>query len=224
MSATLQSFRAVFLGPPGAGKGTQAKVLAEHGEVMHLSTGDMLREEVAAASELGLQAKTFMDSGELVPDEVVIGMVEHRLASNTSASWILDGFPRTLPQAEALDRSLASAGQALTHVVFFAVPEEILVQRLGGRQTCTGCGAIWNRYFKPTQAEGVCDRCGSSLKTRDDDRPEAVQQRLRAYVEKTQPLLDYYTEKQLLVELAADRDSEDVYKDLTASLAPAAGS
>jgi adenylate kinase len=219
MTGGANSFRAVFLGAPGAGKGTQAKALAGEGSgVLHLSTGDMLREEVASGSELGLRAKTYMDAGELVPDEVVISMVEKRLSGSDASSWILDGFPRTLPQAEALDRTLEEGGRPLSHVVFFSVPEQTLIRRLSGRLTCTGCGEIWNRFFKPTRQEGICDLCGSPLKTRDDDRPEAVQQRLQAYQEKTQPLLDYYRSRDLLVEIEADREPDDVHAALIASL------
>ena len=211
--------RTVFLGAPGAGKGTQAKLLAEGRDILHISTGDMLREDVKAGTPLGLEAKTFMDRGDLVPDEVMIGMVAERIRRPDAAkAWILDGFPRTLAQAESLDPSLDAAGQTLSHVLYFQVPTERLVQRLTARWTCGSCGEIWNTQFKPPTRNGVCDNCRGALTQRADDRPEAVSTRLQAYAAQTEPLLGYYRTHGVLVELDADRAPEDVQSDLLARL------
>ncbi|MEO0480957.1 MAG: adenylate kinase [Planctomycetota bacterium] len=211
-----EAFRAVFLGPPGAGKGTQAKRFAEDESVEHISTGDMLRAQVQADTELGRQAKSFMDAGKLVPDDVIIAMVEAHLGrEGAPSSWILDGFPRTLPQGEALDQSLKAAGRDLTHVVHFTVEEQALEQRLVGRRTCGNCGAIWNIYLRPTEKEGVCDACGSTdLKHRSDDQPEAVQKRLSVYREQTEPLLGYYRTQGSLAEVDAGAEPDAVVRQV----------
>ncbi|MEZ5963351.1 MAG: adenylate kinase [Planctomycetota bacterium] len=210
--------RAVFLGAPGAGKGTQAQRLAAECGVLHISTGDMLREHVKAGTEFGKKANTFMASGKLVPDDVIIGMVEERIARSDAASagpsWILDGFPRTLPQAEALDRQLGARG--VSHAVWFAVPRDVLVARLSGRRTCGQCGAIWHVDFKPTRDPSACDKCGGPLVQREDDRPQAVGKRLEVFALQTEPLLAYYRQRQVLVELDADRTPEQVFADLVA--------
>ncbi|MHC4897539.1 MAG: adenylate kinase [Planctomycetota bacterium] len=214
MSSTLMA-RAVFLGAPGAGKGTQAKELASGGEILHISTGDMLREEVAQGSQLGREAAQYMDAGKLVPDDVMIAMVAARIDRPDAAkAWILDGFPRTLPQAESLDQTLDAADKGLSHVVFFQVPEELLVQRLTSRWTCGGCGAIWNSMFKPPQQEGTCDLCGGPLTQRSDDRPEAVGKRLSVYGSQTEPLLGYYRTKGVLVEVDANRSPDEIQQTL----------
>jgi adenylate kinase len=212
--ATALKARCVFLGAPGAGKGTQAKKVADAASLAHISTGDMLRAEVAAGTALGLQAKSFMDAGKLVPDEVIIGMVQARIAQpDAKTAWILDGFPRTLPQAEALDRSLTGAN-ALSHVIYFAVPEAALVGRLSGRRTCSKCGAIWHTEHKPTKRAGVCDACGGELVQRSDDRPEAIGKRLEVYRSQTSPLLAYYRDRRVLREIDADRSPDIVYQEL----------
>ena len=216
--ATAVKTRSVFLGPPGAGKGTQAKMVAEAAAVAHISTGDMLRQEVAAGTTLGKQAKTFMDAGKLVPDDVIIGMVQKRIEQrdargNVPSAWILDGFPRTLPQAEALDRSLSGAN-ALTHVIYFAVPEAALIGRLSGRRTCGKCGAIWHEQTQPTKRPGVCDKCGGELIQRSDDRPEAVGKRLEVYRSQTSPLLAYYRDRNVLREIDANRPPAVVFQEL----------
>lgn len=217
--AARQHARCVFLGAPGAGKGTQAKRVAERAAVagsslLHVSTGDMLREQVRAGSELGRQAKEFMDAGKLVPDQLIIDMVKARIAEpDARGGWILDGFPRTLPQAEALDKNLSGAN-ALTHVVYFAVPEAVLVGRLSGRRTCANCGAIWHVESNPTRTEGVCDRCGGQLTQRSDDRPEAIGKRLEVYRSQTAPLLAYYRGRRVLREIDADRSPDVVYQEL----------
>lgn len=217
MANNLQA-RCVFLGAPGAGKGTQAKRVAAECGLLHISTGDMLREAVAAGSELGVQAKGFMDRGALVPDQLIIDLVKARIEQPDArgaagSAWILDGFPRTLPQAEALDQNLAG-DEALTHVVYFAVPEDVLMGRLTGRRTCSNCGAIWHVEHKPTEKEGVCDVCGGELTQRSDDRPEAIGKRLEQYRSLTAPLLAYYGERGVLREIDADRSPDVVFQEL----------
>jgi adenylate kinase len=204
----------VFLGAPGAGKGTQAKKVAETATLAHISTGDMLRAQVAAKTALGVQAKGYMDAGKLVPDDLIIAMVKARIAEpDATHAWILDGFPRTLPQAEALDRNLSGAS-ALSHVIAFAVPETVLVGRLSGRRTCGTCGAIWHVESKPTRVAGVCDACGGALVQRTDDRPEAIAKRLEVYRSQTAPLLAYYRDRGLLREVDANRPPEVVFQEL----------
>jgi len=206
--------RCVFLGAPGAGKGTQAKRVAEKVALAHISTGDMLRAEVKSGSELGAQARTFMDQGKLVPDQVIIDMVKERIRKpDAQAAWILDGFPRTLPQAEALDANL-SGDNALTHVISFAVPEDVLMGRLTGRRTCSKCGAIWHIENKPTKQEGICDACGCELTQRSDDRPEAIGKRLEEYRSLTAPLLAYYGDRGVLREIDANRSPDVVFEEL----------
>jgi len=224
--AAPSDLRAVFLGAPGAGKGTQAQRLAAECGVLHVSTGDMLREHVKAGTELGRKAETYMTTGKLVPDDVIIGMVEARIAvpaaKEPAPGWILDGFPRTLPQAEALDRRLGRAG--LTHAVWFAVPRPTLVARLTGRRTCGACGAIWHVQFKPTVEPTRCDKCGGPLQQRADDQPEAVDERLQVFAVQTEPLLAYYRQRGVLVELDADRAPDLVFADLCAVVSRRPGS
>lgn len=204
----------MFLGAPGAGKGTQAKKVAEAAGIAHISTGDMLRAQVAAGTELGKQAKAFMDAGNLVSDELIIAMVRQRIAERDAKNaWILDGFPRTLPQARALDGSL-SAAASLSHVIYFDVPEDVLVGRLTGRRTCGKCGAIWHVDNRPTKVDGVCDDCGGALVQRSDDRLEAISQRLEQYRTLTAPLLAYYRERNVLREVDANRSPSVVYEEL----------
>lgn len=211
--------RAIFLGPPGAGKGTQALELARKLGLVHLSTGDMLRAHVREGTELGRQAKGFMDAGQLVPDALIIAMVRQRLATDLiGKGWILDGFPRTVPQAEALDASLSESASPLTHVVYFAVDRQDLMQRLTGRRTCSKCGAIWNVWSKPTKRDGLCDLCGGELSHRSDDRPEAVGARLTAYDALTQPLLDHYRAMGQLIEIDGGREPSAVFQQLTTAL------
>ena len=220
--ATDVETRAIFLGAPGAGKGTQAQMLARETGTLHVSTGDMLRGHVAARSELGGQAKAYMDKGQLVPDEIIIAMVKDRIAQpDAGKSWILDGFPRTLAQARALDESLPRAGTAdngVSHVIYFEVPTESLIRRLSGRRTCSQCGAIWHVEFNPTAVEGTCDTCGGELLQRSDDRPESIGKRLEVYRTQTEPLMDYYRAMDILIELAADRAPDLVYIDLVKAL------
>ncbi len=217
---------AVFLGAPGAGKGTQAQRMAVEGGATHISTGDMLREHVAKGTALGARAKSFMDEGRLVPDDVILGMVEARIgtppdrsdAGKVSGSWILDGFPRTLPQAQALDSALAGRGARLSHVIWFAVPTDALVARTTGRRTCSKCGAIWHVQFKPTKVDGKCDLCGGELAQRSDDRLEAVTKRLAVFAQQTEPLLSYYRDQKVLVEIDAARSPQQVFEELKRAL------
>ncbi|HPD97456.1 MAG TPA: adenylate kinase [Synergistales bacterium] len=205
----------IFLGSPGAGKGTQAAVLRERQDIAHISTGDILRENVKNSTPLGNKAREYMDSGKLVPDDLIIDMMEDRLARPDCAKgFILDGFPRTVPQAEALDHLLGRMGLELDGVILFEVPEELVVQRLTGRRICGQCGEIYNIRFKDTKVPGVCDRCGGVLQQRDDDREEVVHRRLEVYEEQTAPLIDYYETKGNLVRVDASQDGDRVVKDI----------
>lgn len=217
--------RVVFLGPPGAGKGTHATWLAEHRGLLHLSTGDMLRAAVREGTELGAQAKSFMDAGKLVPDSLIIDMLFATMTERgADDGWILDGFPRTGPQAEALDARLSERGEALDAVLLFEVESEELVQRLSSRLTCKNCGAIYNRRLKAPSVEGVCDRCGGEVITRADDQPEAVRKRLDVYAEQTAPLIEYYESRDKLLVIDAAQSIEDVRDAVTACLAGDAAS
>jgi adenylate kinase len=183
----------ILLGPPGAGKGTQAKMLVEKCQIPQISTGDILRAAVKEGTPLGKEAKSYMDKGELVPDSVVIGIVEERIQEPDCATgYMLDGFPRTVPQAEALDGMLTNLSSQINHVVSIEVANEELVQRLTGRRTCRDCGAGFHVMFDPSEQEGVCDKCGGELYQRDDDNVETVTSRLEVYESQTLPLIDYY--------------------------------
>ncbi|MDR3606587.1 MAG: adenylate kinase [Oligoflexia bacterium] len=183
----------IFLGPPGSGKGTQAKKLMDKRGWPQLSTGDMLRSAISKGTQLGVAAKGFMDRGALVPDDVVIGLIAERIqAADCSKGFILDGFPRTIPQAEALDRMLGEAGRKVDWAVLFEIPDADLVRRLSGRRTCLNCGAMYHVDTLRPQKADVCDKCASKLVQRDDDRPEVIQKRLAVYHSQTAPLADYY--------------------------------
>ena len=189
----------ILLGPPGAGKGTQAQMIVERYHIPQISTGDILRATVKEGTSLGKQAKTFMDRGQLVPDEVVIGIIDERLrASDCNAGFILDGFPRTTPQAEALQAILTKIGKSVDHVINIEVDPEELVRRLTGRRTCNNCGGMFHIHFHPPQKEGVCDRCGGTLYQREDDGEETIRTRLKEYQKLTAPLIQYYQNKKLL--------------------------
>ncbi|PZF98733.1 adenylate kinase [Micromonospora deserti] len=203
--------RLVLVGPPGAGKGTQAEFIAAHLSVPKISTGDIFRSNVSQGTPLGVEAKRYMDAGELVPDEVTINMVRDRLAEPDAAEgFLLDGFPRTTPQAAALDKLLADFGTALDLVLELVVDDDEVIRRLSGRRTCRGCGKIWHVEFDAPTREGICDRCGAELFQRDDDKPETIATRLREYSEKTAPLVDYYGAQGKLVGIDATGPVEDV--------------
>lgn len=202
----------IMLGAPGAGKGTQAKKIAEKYSVPHISTGDIFRANIKNGTELGMKAKTYMDQGLLVPDELVVDLVVDRLAQDDCANGcVLDGFPRTIPQAEALDRALTAVGQSVDFAINVEVPDENIVKRMSGRRACVNCGATYHIVYAPTKVENVCDTCQGDLILRDDDKPETVQKRLNVYHEQTQPLIDYYTKKNILVEVDGTVDIDDVF-------------
>lgn len=212
--------RLVFLGAPGAGKGTQADRVASRFHRPKISTGDLLREAVKNKTPLGLAAKSAMDEGKLVPDAVVIGMVREKLAEPGCANgFILDGFPRTVPQAEELARILDAGGTRIDRVINFEVPREEIVKRLSGRRSCPKCQAVFHVDFAPSKTPGVCDRCGEQLIQRSDDRRETIEARLQVYEEQTAPLIAYYEQKRLLSNLDGSGSVESVYERLTVLLA-----
>jgi adenylate kinase len=209
----------ILLGPPGGGKGTQAEKLKAKYDIPQISTGDILRGEVKAGTELGRKAKEYMDGGKLVPDEVVIGMVANRLGQpDCQKGYMLDGFPRTTAQAEALDDLLTKMGQKIDHVVSIEVPDAELMKRLTARRMCRGCGASYHTMFKPPAKEGVCDACGGELYQRDDDNEATVANRLKVYAESTQPLIDYYRAKGLLRPVEGVGAIDDVFARVEAVL------
>ena len=202
----------IMLGAPGAGKGTQAKKIAEKYSIPHISTGDIFRANIKNGTELGKKAKTYMDQGFLVPDELVVDLVVDRLNQEDCANGcVLDGFPRTIPQAEALDEALKASGQVVDFVINVEVPDENIVSRMSGRRACVNCGATYHIVHAPTKVENVCDTCQGELVLRDDDKPETVQKRLNVYHEQTQPLIDYYSKKNILAEVDGTVDINDVF-------------
>jgi adenylate kinase len=205
------SARVIFLGPPGAGKGTQASRLAREWGVPHVATGDMLREAAQQGTQLGLQARQYMDRGALVPDEVVIGLAGERLGqADATNGWVLDGFPRTVPQAEALDSLLTRRGLEVDRVVFFRVSDAELLRRLTGRRVCRQCGAVFHLVSSPPAQPGRCDQCGGTLYQREDDAESAVAHRLEVYARQTAPLLDYYRRRHILAEVSGEGSLERV--------------
>lgn len=209
----------ILMGLPGAGKGTQAEKIVEKYKIPHISTGDMFRNAIKEGTELGLKAKAFMDQGELVPDEVTIGIVRERLSKeDCKRGFLLDGFPRTPAQAEALDDILNDLNKKLDFVLHIDVDMDKLVDRLTGRRICPTCGATYHVEFNPPKVEGKCDRDGSELIQREDDKPETVRKRLEVNVEQSQPLLNYYTQKGCLVTIDGDQEIDKVYEDINAKL------
>ena len=211
--------RLVLVGPPGAGKGTQAEFVAAHLAVPKISTGDIFRANVSQGTELGREAKRFMDEGNLVPDEVTINMVRARLAEPDAADgFLLDGFPRTVPQAQELDKMLADLGTQLDVVLELVVDDDEVIRRLSGRRTCRGCGKIWHVEFDPPTIEGRCDRCGGELFQRDDDKPDTVRHRLEVYYDETAPVVTYYAEVGILIGIDAMGPVEDVTERAIAAI------
>jgi len=205
----------ILLGPPGSGKGTQAKLIVEKYGIPQISTGDMLREAVAKGTELGKEAKKYMDAGQLVPDEVVIGIVKERLQEpDCEKGFILDGFPRTIPQAEALDKMLDELGKKIDAVINIQVPEEEVVKRIVNRRTCKKCGAVYHLIYNPPKEDNKCDKCGGELYQRDDDKEETVRQRYKVYKEQTEPLVDYYSKKGVLYNIDGTKSIEEVFNEI----------
>lgn len=205
----------VMLGAPGAGKGTQAKMISEKYGIPHISTGDIFRANIKENTELGQKAKTYMDKGLLVPDELVVDLVVDRLAQDDAKKgYVLDGFPRTIPQAEAL----AKIGEKMDYAINVEVPDENIIDRMSGRRACVACGGTYHIKYNPTKKEGICDACGGELILRDDDKPETVKQRLEVYHTQTQPLIDYYTKEGILKEVDGTQDLQKVFDDITAIL------
>ena len=208
----------VLLGPPGSGKGTQAKMIAEKYSVVHISTGDILRENVRNETALGVEAKKFMEAGKLVPDSLLIDIIKDRLAKDdVKSGWMLDGYPRTTPQAEAMDEILPSLGQKIDVVLNIDVPDEELVKRVTGRRMCN-CGATYHVQFNPPNVEGKCDACGADLYQRADDTEETVKERIQAYHAQTQPLIDYYNKKGLVVTVLGVGDIKAIFGNVAEAL------
>ncbi len=205
----------IMLGAPGAGKGTQAKKLAEVCGIPHISTGDIFRANIKSGTALGAKAKEYMDKGLLVPDELVCDLVVDRIQQDDCVNgFILDGFPRTIPQAEALTNALKAIGQNMDFAIDVDVPDENIISRMSGRRACVGCGATYHVVFNPPKVEGVCDVCGEKLILRDDDKPETVKNRLSVYHEQTQPLIDYYKAADILVTVDGTKNMDDVFADI----------
>lgn len=205
----------ILMGPPGAGKGTQAEYIKAAFPILHISTGDMFREAVSKQTVMGLEAKKYMDAGQLVPDEVTIGVVEERLAQPDCANgFLLDGFPRTIPQAEALDQVLDKLEKRVEVALDINVPEGILLERMTGRVSCPQCKTVYNTKFNPPVAAGICDKCATELVQRNDDKEETVKKRLEVYMEQTQPLLDYYAKQGTLQTIDGNRDPQIVFEDV----------
>ncbi|MGF7145409.1 adenylate kinase [Anaerotaenia torta] len=205
----------IMLGAPGAGKGTQAKRLAAKYGIPHISTGDIFRANIKNGTELGQKAKVFMDQGLLVPDELVVDLIMDRFQEpDCENGYVLDGFPRTIPQAKALDAALAGKNDAVEYAIDVDVPDETIISRMSGRRACVACGATYHLVTIPPRKEGICDVCQAELILRDDDKPETVEKRLKVYHEQTQPLIDYYKEKGILKSVDGTRSPEDTFSDI----------
>ncbi|MCR5638908.1 MAG: adenylate kinase [Lachnospiraceae bacterium] len=206
----------IMLGAPGAGKGTQAKMIADRYHIPHVSTGDIFRANIKNNTELGKEAKKYMDEGKLVPDELTVKILLDRVAQpDCKDGYVLDGFPRTIPQAEVLDSELKKLGDKIDVAINVEVPDENIVQRMSGRRACLNCGATYHIVHIPPKTEGICDRCGQALVQRDDDKEETVKNRLKVYHEQTQPLIDFYTKKNVLKEVDGTVDMKDVFESIT---------
>jgi adenylate kinase len=205
----------IMLGAPGAGKGTQAKMIADKFGIPHISTGDIFRANIKNGTELGKKAKEYMDKGQLVPDELTVEILLDRVANDDCKNgYVLDGFPRTIPQADVLDKELTKLGDKVDFAINVDVPDENIVRRMSGRRACLNCGATYHIEHIPPKKEGVCDKCGSELVLRDDDKPETVQNRLSVYHEQTQPLIDYYDKKNILKSVDGTKDMQEVFSDI----------
>ena len=206
----------IMLGAPGAGKGTQAKLIAEKYQVPHVSTGDIFRANIKNGTELGMEAKKYMDQGLLVPDELTVRILLDRVAQEDCKNgYVLDGFPRTIPQAQVLDEALTKQGETIDYAINVDVPDENIVRRMSGRRACVKCGATYHIEHIPPKVEGICDTCASELILRDDDKPETVQNRLKVYHDQTQPLIDFYEKKGVLRTVDGTVDMQDVFKSIT---------
>ncbi len=205
----------IMLGAPGAGKGTQAKMIADKYEIPHVSTGDIFRANIKNGTELGMEAKSYMDKGQLVPDELTVKILLDRVAQeDCKKGYVLDGFPRTIPQAEVLDKALTELNDKIDYAINVDVPDENIVRRMSGRRACVNCGATYHVVHIPPKTEGVCDRCGNELILRDDDKEETVKNRLGIYHEQTQPLIDYYTAKGVLKNVDGTQDMQVVFDNI----------
>ncbi len=209
----------IMLGAPGAGKGTQAKQIAEKYKIPHVSTGDIFRANIKNGTELGKEAKKYMDAGALVPDELTVRILLDRVAQEDCKNgYVLDGFPRTIPQAEVLDEELGKLNESIDHAINVDVPDEAIVKRMSGRRACPSCGATYHIVSIPPKKEGICDACGGELILRDDDKPETVQKRLDVYHEQTQPLEDFYREKGVLKNVNGTRSMEEIFEEIVSIL------
>jgi len=209
----------IMLGAPGAGKGTQAKMIAEKYGIPHVSTGDIFRANIKNGTELGMEAKKYMDQGLLVPDELTVKILLDRVAqADCEKGYVLDGFPRTIPQAEVLDKALTELGDAIDYAINVDVPDENIVKRMSGRRACVTCGATYHIEHVPPKTEGICDKCGAELILRDDDKPETVLNRLKVYHDQTQPLIDFYSAKGVLKSVDGTVDMQDVFSAIIAIL------
>ena len=205
----------IMLGAPGAGKGTQAKKIADLCNIPHISTGDIFRANIKQGTELGKKAKTYMDAGDLVPDELVCDLVVDRIQQDDcTKGFILDGFPRTIPQAEALTNALNAIEQKMEYALNIDVPDENIIHRMAGRRACVGCGATYHVEFNPTKKEGICDVCGEELILRDDDKPETVKNRLDVYHEQTKPLIEYYNKENITHTIDGTQTMDEVFNDI----------
>lgn len=209
----------IMLGAPGAGKGTQAKMIADKYGVPHISTGDIFRANIKNGTELGMEAKKYMDQGLLVPDELTVKILLDRVAqADCKDGYVLDGFPRTIPQAEVLDKALAERGDKIDYAIDVDVPDENIVRRMSGRRACPACGATFHIEHVPPKQEGICDRCGKELVLRDDDKPETVQNRLKVYHDQTQPLIEFYGGKGVLKTVDGTKSMQEVFDSIAAVL------
>ena len=209
----------IMLGAPGAGKGTQAEMISEKYGLPHISTGDIFRANIKNGTELGKEAKKYMDQGQLVPDELTVKILLDRVAQDDCKDgYVLDGFPRTIPQAEVLDAELTKLGDKVDYAINVDVPDDNIINRMSGRRACVSCGATYHVVFNPTKVEGVCDKCGANLILRDDDKPETVKNRLDVYHKQTQPLIDFYSKKGILKEVDGTVAMNEVFESITSIL------